>query len=126
MQIDPLGHLASSLPPALEAGAVSGSPFKAQLDAARSAGSRDEKQQVREAAEKLVASAFILPLLEQVREQKKENDPFYGGMAEDLFGAQMDTMLADDLVKGSRLPLVDGIYQQILRTSPDKGVDIHG
>ncbi|MEM0915292.1 MAG: rod-binding protein [Planctomycetota bacterium] len=72
---------------------------------------RDEE--VYEAAEQLVASAFIAPLLAQLRDAAKQNNMFYGGSTEDLFGHQLDEQIADRVVKSSRFGLVDAVYREI-------------
>lgn len=89
------------------------------------------ENEARAAAEQLVASAFILPMLQQVRDDPFKVGLFDGGSGEDLFGQQLDTIMADRIVKGAKLPLVDSIYQSIInRGKPQSAhqptVDIHG
>lgn len=101
--------------------------FAQAMQEADRAGRDGRPEEIRDAAEKLVASAFIMPLLEQVRESAKENDLFYGGTGEDLFGQQMDTQLADNIVHSSRLPIVDAVYQQFARHAGlGEQVNTHG
>ncbi|MEM9252270.1 MAG: hypothetical protein AAGB29_07960 [Planctomycetota bacterium] len=73
----------------------------------------ERDDEVYEAAEQLVASAFVAPLLAQLRASAKQNDMFYGGTTEDLFGHRLDSMIADGVVKSSRFGLVDAVYRQI-------------
>ena len=86
--------------------------------------------ELREAAEQFVASALMLPLLAQVREDPFRSELFHGGSAEDAFQSQLDTILADRITRGSNLPLVDVIVEHVLNRygqSPAKaGVDTHG
>ncbi|MEM1208937.1 MAG: rod-binding protein [Planctomycetota bacterium] len=86
-------------------------------------------EEVYEAAEQLVASAFIAPLLAQLRDSMKQNDMFYGGSTEDLFGHQLDEKIADDVVKSSRFGLVDAVYREISglpRSGGAGGVSVRG
>lgn len=92
----------------------------------REAGGGDK---AREAAEKLVASALVAPLLGELRDQPLDTKLFHGGFAEDAFRGQMDTLLADEIVKSSRFPIVDRIYRDITRQAaakPSPEVDLHG
>ncbi len=89
------------------------------------------EREARDAAEQLVASAFVLPMLQQMREDPFRVGLMDGGSGEDLFGQQLDTLLADRIVKGANLPLVDSIYQDIVnqgaaRRPAEPTVDLHG
>ncbi|MEX0652916.1 MAG: hypothetical protein WD534_16555 [Phycisphaeraceae bacterium] len=85
-----------------------------ELDAA-AVREQQQSEQVREAAEQLVASAFILPFLQQVRNESLGSDLFHGGYAEDAFGQQLDTHLADDFVHSGNFPLVDAVEQYMTK-----------
>jgi len=88
------------------------SPIKAPVELGEAErNQRDEE--VYEAAQQLVSSAFVAPLLAHAREIAKQNDMFYGGSTEDLFGQRMDQMLADKIVASSRFPMVDAVYREI-------------
>ncbi|MFA9479003.1 hypothetical protein ACERK3_11975 [Phycisphaerales bacterium AB-hyl4] len=81
-----------------------------------------EAEQLREAAEQLVASAFVLPFLQQVRSESLRSDLMHGGFAEDAFGQQLDTHLADKFVQSGNFPLVDAVEQYMTKRggpSPD-------
>lgn len=94
----------------------------------RSAGAeRTVDEQARQAAEQLVASALVTPMLSEIREEPLNAGLFHGGLAEDSFRQQMDGILADRIVKSERFPLVDRIYEQVMRRSRGAaGVDAHG
>lgn len=77
--------------------------FGPQLDHARA----------RDAAEQLVASAFILPLLTQLRNDPFKSEMLHGGRGEEMFGQQLDTIIADRIVRKTNLPIVDSIYRAI-------------
>ena len=86
--------------------------------------------ELREAAEQFVASALMLPLLAQARQDPFRSELFHGGSAEDAFQSQLDTILADRITRGSNLPLVDVVVEHVLNRygqAPAKaGVDTHG
>ena len=71
--------------------------------------------QARKAAEQFVASAFMLPMLEQMRNDPLRSDLFHSGFAEEAFQSQFDTILADRITSGSSFPLVDSILDYVLR-----------
>lgn len=75
---------------------------------------KTDAQRVRETVEQFVASAFLTPLLNEVRDQPLDSDLFHGGFAEDSFRQQLDTILADRMVAGGNFPLVDSIYQRVM------------
>ena len=86
---------------------------------------RDE--QAYEAAQKLIASALVTPLLSELRDQPLDAKLFDGGFGQDAFRQQLDTHIADALVKKSRFPIVDKVYEAITRRAhraPE--VDAHG
>jgi Rod binding domain-containing protein len=76
-----------------------------------------DREKVRAAAEQLVASTFILPLLAQMRDSPFKSELLHGGKGEDAFGAQLDTQFADRIVQSGNFKLVDQIEQQMLRQS---------
>ena len=71
-------------------------------------------RQLRQASEQFVASAFVLPLLAQMRQDPFRSDLFHGGSAEDAFQSQLDTILADRITHRANFPLVDVIVNRVL------------
>jgi hypothetical protein len=63
--------------------------------------------EIREAAEQLVSATFIVPVLSQIRESSNAAPPFAPTQGEKQFGALLDQRVADEIVKSSRLPIVD-------------------
>ena len=63
-------------------------------------------EEIREAAEQLVSATFK-PILNQIRESNDAAPPFAPTQGEKQFGALMDQRIADEIVKSSRLPIVD-------------------
>jgi Rod binding domain-containing protein len=82
------------------------------------------------AARQLVSTAFVQPMLAQMRDDPFRSDLFHGGFAEDAFAQQLETQLADRITQklssgqpidgslpqsGSGLSLVDSIYRRLMR-----------
>ncbi|MHC4429988.1 MAG: hypothetical protein ACYS0D_15525 [Planctomycetota bacterium] len=72
-----------------------------------------DRQQLRSAAEQLVASSFIQPILAQLRESPFAAGPFAPGLTERQFAPLLDQHLADRIVRGANLPLVDVIVERL-------------
>ena len=70
-------------------------------------------ESLRGAAEQLVASSLIQPILTQLRESLFAAGPFAPGMAEKQFSPLLDQHLADRIVRGANLPLVDVIVDRL-------------
>ena len=85
----------------------------ASTSEARQAVESDRKSQIRESAEKLVASAFVLPMLQQLRESPFETEMFAPGQGEKLFRQRLDTMLADRIAGSPGFPLVDTLVDRM-------------
>jgi Rod binding domain-containing protein len=77
-----------------------------------------ETAQARTAAEGLVSTTFIEPILKQVRESNTAPPPFGPSRAEKQFSSLLDTKLADEIVHAANFPLVDRIASQLLRNMP--------
>lgn len=69
----------------------------------------------REAAEGLVATSFIKPILTQVRESNNAPPPFGPTQAEKQFGSLLDNKLSDEIVRASQFPIVDRIVERFTR-----------
>lgn len=86
--------------------------FNGFLDRARTEG-QSEAEQLREAAEKLVATTLIMPMFEQLRNDPLATDLFHGGRGEKIFQQQMDQVLSDRIAGATRFDLVDSVYKQL-------------
>ncbi len=81
-------------------------------------------------SQKLVASAFLMPLLSQMRNDPFKSEMFHGGFAEDVFMQQFDTRIADRMAAHSNIPLVNVLtehFTQWLKNNPaavDRAADI--
>lgn len=100
----------------LTSGAIrgGGQDFAAMIESAQSAPGRDE---VREAADQLVSTAFILPLLEQVRSDPFKSDLFHGGRGEEVFGQQLDVIFADNITQSANFGISDALVRQFQNAS---------
>ena len=66
-----------------------------------------------EAAEKLVATTFIKPMLKQAREMNDAPPPFGPTQAEKQFGALLDNKIADDIAASMYLAITDRMAREM-------------
>lgn len=78
----------------------------------------DPVAKARAAAEGLVSTTFIEPILKQVRESNDTPPPFGPSSAEKQFASLLDTKLADEIVHAANFPLVERISKQLLANMP--------
>ncbi len=78
----------------------------------------DALAKARTAAEGLISTTFIEPILKQVRESNDTPPPFGPSSAEKQFSALLDTKLADEIVQAANFPLVERISQQLMKNMP--------
>ena len=82
---------------------------------ARSGVEAERDAKLREAAEQLVASAFVQPMLNQLHESPFKTERFGGGSGEKLFRQRLDTILADRIAGSPGFPLVDTLVNHMQR-----------
>lgn len=99
--------------------------FNGFMDRARSEG-QSEDAQLREAAEKLVATTLIMPMFEQLRNDPLAANLFHGGRGEEIFQQQMDQVLSDRIAGATRFDLVDSVYKHLSDAAKGKAVNING
>ncbi len=75
----------------------------------------------REAAEQLVATALIQPMLNAMQDDPFRSDLFHGGAGENAFMPQLNQILSDRMVGREDFGLVDEITRYL-----SAGVDRHG
>ena len=108
------------------AGAAAAMPFKSALERrqgmfldATARGNNGEgltpAELARKTAEDFVASAFIEPLLKQMRENNHAAAPFAPGPAEKQFGGIIDAQVARQIARASRYGLVDEMARRMGR-----------
>lgn len=73
--------------------------------------------EARGVAEQLVATAFLQPMLKEIRAASDAAPPFQQTSGEKQFGALMDAQVALDVVRASRLPIVERLAQDLLGRS---------
>lgn len=66
-----------------------------------------------EAAQKLVATTFIKPILKQAREMNDAPPPFGPTQAEKQFGALLDNKIADDIAASMDLAITDRMAREM-------------
>ena len=99
--------------------------FNGFMDRARSEG-QGEEEQLREAAEKLVATTLIMPMFEQLRNDPLATDLFHGGRGEEIFQQQMDQVLSDRIAGATRFDLVDSVYKHLSSAAKGEAVNTNG
>ena len=76
----------------------------------------EQESTVRDAAQKLVSSSLVLPILASIRDGGQfMQEPFKPGVVERRFGPLLDQALADEITTSSRFTLVDSIVEQFSR-----------
>jgi len=76
----------------------------------------------RDAAEMLVATALVQPILAQSREASMAVEPFAPGPAEKRFGGLLDQHLADRIVGATRFPLVEELARRMASPAGPHGI----
>ena len=88
-----------------------GAGFSAVLGRASADGDREI---VRQAAAQLVASTFIMPVLQSMHDSPFLKPPFAPGFAEKQFQPLLDQQVADRLTSAARFPLIDVIVDRLM------------
>ena len=83
-------------------------------------------QKVRELSGILVADTFVKPLLAQLRRDPFRTDLFHGGFAEDVFAAQLNTVLAERITTKAKLPIVDTVHRKFMKAMQNYPERIEG
>ena len=102
--------------------------FEQALAESRAAGQATaprSEDKLRKAAGELVAAAFLLPMLDHVRNSTMKSDLFGGGMDQDAMRQMLDVRLAGEIASSPSFPLVDALVEQF-RPKPSPGIDTHG
>lgn len=86
--------------------------LEANLGQVDEADKKAKIEEARQAAEGLVATSFIKPILAQTRESNNAPPPFGPTQAEKQFQSLLDNRLADELVHAAQFPIVDRMVKQ--------------
>ncbi|MDZ4755304.1 MAG: hypothetical protein SGJ11_12530 [Phycisphaerae bacterium] len=89
-------------------------PARPSLSPAGSDFAKKLQRDARRSAEDLVATAFVMPVLAELRETNHAAAPFGPTDAEKRLGPVIDAHVAHSIVKRSRLDMVDRIESRIL------------
>ncbi len=108
------GPLTGSIADAGQRLAATQHQFAGALNRARQVTPESHEAAARDAAEQLVAITLVQPVLAQLRETNNAAPPFGPTAAEKQFGSMMDARVAQDIVHGSRFPLVDQLTNSML------------
>lgn len=81
----------------------------------KSAAKSHDIDSVRKAATEFVSTAFIRPVLSQLRESplRPSGGPFAENSAEKRFGPLLDERIADNVTKAARFPLIQTIVDRV-------------
>ncbi len=72
-----------------------------------------KEKQTKKVIGELVASTFIKPMLAEMRNSPFKNEMFHGGQGEEIFGAQMDTIVSDRVTNSENNKIVNNIYKRV-------------
>jgi len=82
------------------------------------AGGQADVEAARQAATDLVATTFIKPMLETMRNDPMRSDLFKGGSGEEMFAEHLDSELAQRISASLSLSLTDAITRDMTRQAP--------
>lgn len=89
--------------------------FAQVISRATGAGDQSPEARARAAAEQLVSTALVQPVLKQMRETSQAAPPFAPGQGERTFRGLMDAGLAHKMVKSGSWGLVDRLAHGMLK-----------
>ena len=78
----------------------------------------------RQAAEQLVSTSLVLPILASMREGTFLSGPFKPGTMERRFGPMLDVHTAEAITTSSRFGLVDSVVDQLVGTSGGSRLEV--
>ena len=105
-------------PPALPAvGSAHG--FSAEFDAATA-----RLETARDAAEQLVSTSLVLPILSSMREGPFLSGPFKPGTMVRRFGTMLDVHMAEAITSSSNFDLVDSVVDQIVARTGNSTLEL--
>jgi len=77
---------------------------------------RDKLSVVQEESRKLVAEAFIRPILSRIRQDNNAAPPFGPTTAENRFGPMSDQVLADAMTRPDRFPMIEAVERSLMKS----------
>lgn len=103
--------------------AGAGRDFQAMLGRRLGDGQPTTEGEAREAAEMLLATTFVEPILKSLRETSRAAPPFAPTDGEKQMRALLDQKLAHEIVRAGNWPLADGLARDLLRKGATTGPD---
>lgn len=108
--------------------------FAGALSVAReqdTAAQHGPRKRARDAASQLVATALVQPVLAELRSSPFKSELFHGGRGEEVFGQQLDTLLAERIAGSPGFAASDAVARQLsggegARATRETGVNTHG
>ena len=100
--------------------APTGEPTPPGAEPAGDARSEKRMREIRKAAEQLVASTFIMPMFNQLRQDPLAANLFHGGRGESVFQQQLDTELSDRIAAGTGFDLVEAVVKKFSAIGEDR------
>ena len=76
-------------------------------------------RKVERLTEQLVASTFLVPLLNRMQNDPFRSDLMHGGFAEDVFQSQLNTQWADGMARSMNLPITRRLKEQFAQRISD-------
>jgi hypothetical protein len=94
---------------------------------------QNQAAQVRQAADKLVSSALLKPLFDQMRSSPFKVARFHGGQGEKAFMQQLHAILGDRISQSANFGVGDAVYDKMTRylnpageATPSREVNTYG
>jgi len=85
------------------------------------------QDRARTAANQLVATALVQPILAQMRSSPFKSELFHGGRGEEVFGQQLDTVLAERIASSPTLGLGSAVAERLTGgLGRGQAVNVHG
>ena len=103
--------------------AGAGREFAAMLGRLLGEGGPTTKEESREAAEMLLATTFVEPVLKSLRDNSQAVAPFAPTNGEKQMRSLLDQKLAQQIVHAGNWPLVDSLARDLLRTQAGDDAD---
>jgi Rod binding domain-containing protein len=98
----------------------------ARVNFQRSASASSQEQAARHAANQLVATAFVKPLLQQVHQSAFRSELFHGGAGERMFQDHLDTILAERITQRTGFAVAEQIYRHVARLPREVNSRLYG
>ncbi|MCC7191697.1 MAG: hypothetical protein IT444_02850 [Phycisphaeraceae bacterium] len=107
------------------------SAMLASLDGATDRRKQSVEETARQAAQQLVATTLVQPMLAQMNNDPFKTPMFHGGQAEETFNQQLQTILGDRITAGANFPIVRTVYKQLMQhvkpqPAQQAGINING